>query len=378
VVSSVHAFGESLLGTLFLIFLVICLVASVALIVWRRDILAPEHRLEALISREGAFLAGNVLLTIMMMTTLIGTIFPILSGVFAEEPVTVGQPFYNKVVAPMAVLLVGLMAIGPVLAFGKLAGRKIAHDLMIPAIVMVVFTGAVAFGLKIFNGWALLCTAIAVLGTSTVIVSFIRSTSARRRSTGEGMVLASVRLIDKDHRRYGGQLAHLGVMLLVVGVVGSSLFDSEQVMQMKTGDTIELDGQSLTFHGLSEVNDVNYFGAQATVTLTDRAGTVYTLRPQIRRYNGWTEQNNTEVAILTTWREDVYVTLAGWEAGGQIAAIRVTLNPLVGWIWLGGIVMSAGSLFSLLPRLLPQTVTARATVPSVATTSSEPAVAQTS
>ncbi len=360
VVSSVHAFGESLLGTLFLIFLVICLLASVALIIWRRAALKSEHQLEELISREGAFLAANVLLTLMMLTTLIGTIFPLLSGIVSTEPITVGPAFYNTVVAPMGMLLVALMSIGPVLAFGKLAAKKIANDLMIPTIAALIVTGTVAFGLRVFSVWALICTAITVLGTSTVVVNFIRSAAARRRSTGEGILVASMRLIDRDHRRYGGQLAHLGVMLLVVGIVGSSLFDTEKVTQLRTGESIQVAGQTLTFHGLSEVQDVNFLAVEATISLTNRTGNVYTFRPQIRRYNGWTDQNNREVAILTSWREDVYVSLAGWEAGGEVAAISVKINPLVVWIWIGGIVMSAGCLFSLMPRLLPQARTARA------------------
>jgi cytochrome c-type biogenesis protein CcmF len=121
VIDSVHAFGGSLLGTFFLVFLVLLGIASVGLFAWRYRMLAPEHELEGLVSREGAFLLGNVLLLIMMLTTLTGTIFPILSGPFASDPITVKPPFYNKVVAPMGILLVGLMTLGPVLAFGKAA-----------------------------------------------------------------------------------------------------------------------------------------------------------------------------------------------------------------------------------------------------------------
>lgn len=237
VIESVHAFNASLLGTFFLFFLILSSVLSIALIVWRRKELRPEHKLEGLISREGAFLFGNVLLVTMMLTTLVGTIFPILSGIFMEEPVTVGQPFYNIIVAPMGLLLVALMAVAPVLAFGREAALKIVRSLRIPAIAALIVTGLVGATITT-NGWAILCTAICVLGTSAVVVNFVTSTASRRRSTGEGFVTASIRLIDKDHRRYGGQLAHLGVMMLVIGITGSSLFDTESVYKLQAGQTV--------------------------------------------------------------------------------------------------------------------------------------------
>lgn len=360
VIQSVHAFGGDVLGTIFLIFLIICTLFCTGLVVWRRKRLTSEHELEGLISREGAFLLSNVLFTIMMLTTLVGTTFPLISGVFGVEPITVGQSFYNKIVAPMALVIVALMATGPVLAFGRSAALKIAKALTIPAIITAILTVIVGFVVTA-NIWALLCTAICCLGTFAVIVDFLRSTSARRRSTGEYFLIAAMRLIDKDHRRYGGQLTHLGMMLLVIGIAGSSLFDVEQTHRLRAGESVAIDGHSLTFVEIAEVRDVNFTAVQATVALTDRSGVTYTLRPQRRYYDTWKDQPNSEVSILTTWREDVFVSLAGWDQNGVITAIQVKINPLVIWIWIGGIVMVLGSTFCTLPRLLPQprTVTAR-------------------
>lgn len=378
VIESVHAFNASQLGTFFLIFLILSSVFSFGLIVWRRKDLRPEHKLEGLISREGAFLLGNVLLVTMMLTTLVGTIFPILSGIVMTDPVTVGQPFYNIIVAPMGLLLVALMAVGPVLAFGREAALKIARNLRIPAIASLIVTGLVGFFITT-NGWALLCTAICVLGTSAVIVNFVTTTGSRRRSTGEGFLAASIRLIDKDHRRYGGQLAHLGVMMLVIGIVGSSLFDSERVFKLQAGQTVAFSGRTLTLISLEERRDVNFTAVEATITLTEANGKVFTLRPQRRFYDTWNDQPNSEVAILSSWKEDVYVSLAGWEDRGTVTAIQVRLNPLVPWIWFGGIVMGAGCLFSLAPRLLPQALRVKRTqsVDSARTEAVQPATCST-
>ncbi|MCA9285952.1 MAG: heme lyase CcmF/NrfE family subunit [Phycisphaerales bacterium] len=361
VIDSVHAFAASLLGVFFLVFLLLMTALAVGLIVWRRRKLAPDRPLEALVSREGAFLAGNVLLTIMMLVTLVGTIFPLLGQLVGHEGVTVKAPFYNRVVAPMAILLVGLMAVGPVLAFGVQAARKIAVNLRIPAAAVVVVTGGTLL-LLTGNVWALLCVAIVTLGTSSVLLDFVKSFSARRRSTGEGVLAATVNLIDTNHRRYGGQLAHLGVMMIVIGVAGSSLFSRETLHRVVPGQTFEVDGYRGTFLGLTDIRGSNYSAVQASVELTDSSGDTRVATPEVRFYDTWPEQPNTEVALRSTWLEDTYVTLAGWEGGGRNAAIQVRVNPLVLWIWIGGIVMVAGGLFCLLPRQLlwPRAVTATA------------------
>jgi cytochrome c-type biogenesis protein CcmF len=363
VIDSVHAFAGSLLGTFFLVFLVLLGLAGVGLFAWRYRALAPEHELEGLVSREGAFLAGNVLLLIMMATTLTGTIFPLLSAPFAADPITVKPPFYNRVVAPMGLLLVGLMTLGPVLAFGRAAAGKIARSLLAPGAGALVVTVLVALTLTA-NGWALACIALTALGTLTVIVAFGRSVSARRRSTGESPVRAAVRLIDRDHRRYGGQFAHLGIMMVVIGVAGSSLFGFDRTFRLQPGETVDVGRYRVTFEGLDEVREVNYTAVQAGVTLVDPGGEAIALRPQRRFYDTWKNEPNTEVAIRSTWREDVYVSLAGWERGGVVTAIQVRINPLVLWIWIGGIVMSLGAVLAMLPPVLPRTVRARVPAPA--------------
>ena len=352
VIDSVHAFAGGALGTVFLGFLIACLVASAGLIVWRRSLLAPEHRLEALISREGAILLGNVLFTTMMVTTLLGTTFPILSRLFSSQAITIGPAFYNRVVAPMALVIVAVMAVSPVLVLGRAAAARIARALAGPAALTAALTIAVAIVFTA-NVWALLCTAICALGTFAVIVDFAHSVSARRRNTGEGVVRASFVLIDRDHRRYGGRTAHLGAMLLVIGVVGSSLFNTEQTHQLVAGQSVGVDGMTITLVSLDERRQDNFTAVEATVALTDRDGRTYTLRPQRRFYDAWADQPNSEVAILTTWREDVYLSLAGWSAGGAVTAIQVKVNPLVAWIWIGGIAMVLGCSFSALPRVSP-------------------------
>lgn len=354
VIQSVHAFAESLIGVFFLVFLGVLTAITVGLVAWRRKELAPQRPLDGLVSREGAILGGNVLLTIMTAVTLLGTIFPLIGPFVGAADVTVKAAFYNRVVAPMGIALVGIMALAPVLAFGQQAAQRILHSARWPAAAAFVVTAAVAF-LLTRNVWALLCVAIAALGTGAVIVDYIRSVAARRRSTGEGLVAAALTLIDRDHRRYGGQLAHLGLMLIVIGVAGSSLFSTESTHKVRPGDTFEEAGFAMRFDGITDRRGENYHAVEANVQLTDATGAAseITLTPAVRFYDKWSEQPNAEVALRSGVTEDLYVTLAGWEAGGAVAAIQVRVNPAVLWIWIGGIIMVVGGAFAMLPKLLP-------------------------
>lgn len=362
VIDSVHAFAESLIGLFFLVFLLVCTGLSIGGIVWRRRALAAPKPIEGLVSREGAVLAGNVLLTIMTLVVMIGTIFPLIGPWIGAADVTVKAPFYNRVVAPMAIALVGLMAMAPVLAFGQQAAQKIAHNLRWPALAVVLVTAGVAFALT-GNPWVLLCVAIVTLGTGAVIVDFVRSVGARRRSTGEALPLCMLRLFDRDHRRYGGQLAHLGLMMIVIGVAGSSLYSTESTHKLRAGDTFEEAGFTMRFQGIADRRGENYNAVQASIDLTGRDGTTETIHPQVRFYDKWSEQPNTEVALRSTWTEDLYITLAGWESGGSIAAVQVRVNPVVLWIWIGGVVMVAGGCLAMLPKFLPQSIPQPSTEP---------------
>jgi cytochrome c-type biogenesis protein CcmF len=356
VIQSVHAFGESLIGTFFLGFLIVAALASLFLLVLRRRAMSPEHELQGLVGREGAFLAANVLLVGMMLATLVGTLFPLISHAIAGREVTVGPAFYNKVVAPMGLLLIALMSVGPMLGYGEDAAKRVVRGLVIPASVTLLSV-AFAWSRGLHNVWALLATAIVALGVASVLTELATAWFSLVGTCGNPL-LAIVRLVDSNHRRYGGQLAHIGMMMILVGVVGSSLFGVKETFTLSPGQTVAFAGQTLRYDGLHEVRMANYTAVQANVTFIAADGSTTSLVPQ-RRFYDKQEDANTEVAIASDWKRDVYVTLAGWEKEGQATAIQAIVNPLVSWIWAGGIVMAAGGLLCLLPRLLPRGVAER-------------------
>ena len=353
VIQSVHSFGESLVGTFFLAFLAIVIVFSVILIIARLGLLRADHTIDGLLGREAMFLATNVLLVLMTAVVLIGTIFPIISRTFLHQEITVGVNFYNKVVGPLAFALVTMMALGPSLSYGHEAAKRLVRGMIVPSIAGAVITAAF-WGRGLRNGWALACVAIATVLLANVLYSFIQSLIDRMHS-GDSLVAAIVHLLDGNHRRYGGQIVHIGMILIVAGVTATSLFQNKRDLELHPGDNVQLAGQTLHFARLNEVRFANYTAVVAEMTLTDSNGNVTKFEPQ-RRFYDKSEEPNTEVSLKSGLKQDYYLTLAGWETNGQTVAIQAIVNPLVSWIWIGGMVMSAGAILCLLPRIVPQQV----------------------
>ncbi|MFW6038862.1 MAG: heme lyase CcmF/NrfE family subunit [bacterium] len=364
VVQSVHVFaGSPISDRFFLAMMSVVLIITVALLIWRRRLLRSEQPLEHLISKEGALLATNVLLVLMAAITLVGTIFPLLSTPVIGEAITVKQPFYNYTVLPLGLVLLALMAFGPTLVYGREAMARLKQSLLLPAgatMLALVVLAAVA----LYNGWdgavmlwTLAGTGVAVLTVSVMAVELWNAMRRRQRNVGGTSIGALVHVIDGNHRRYGGQLAHLGMILFMVGVLGSGLFGTTQTLRLQPGESAGFGPYTLTLQGMEEVREGHYTAVQAEVVLTGDGRQPMELQPQVRYYDK-SRQPHTEVAWRTGLDRDVYLTLAGWEEGGRLVALEARLNPLVAWLWIGGVVLSLGGLFSLLPRLRPRKLAA--------------------
>lgn len=349
IVSSVHSFGESLVGTFFFAFIILLLVGSAAVVAWRWPILAPQRRLESLLEREGVVLVANVILVLMTATTLVGTIFPVLSRWLLPNEVTVGPEFYNRIVAPMGLALVALMAGAPVLVYGRDAGRRLARGLALPGAAGVVLTAATA-ALGVTNPWALLVAFIASVAIVGIASNLFHSVRLERQHAQSSLAAAMWRLLDANHRRWGGFVVHLGIAVIVIGFAGSSLYPEKSTHQVSPGQSFEAGRYSLTFTGLKEERRRNYTAVVAAVTATMPGGRVIDVSPE-RRFYDKAEDSSAQVAVRSGLREDLYLILAGWEAGGKVTALQVIVNPLTIWIWIGTGILTLGSIICLLPRL---------------------------
>jgi len=353
VIQSVHTFQPSSVGPFILEMLRVGVAFSVGVIIWRRCLLKSERKVEKLFSYEGAFIAGSVLLTIIMLTTLVGTIFPVLSKPFAEDPVTLGKEFFNKAVVPMILLLAALMAAGPLIRYANAPGA-VMRRLIAPGIVTAVavigagfwsashknfeFLSAWSVGhidfkfLSAGTIWMMVCAAIAAFTVACIVEDVIRTAGPLRWAT---------------IRRWGGQLVHLGMVMMVIGVAGSSIYKTEKTMALKAGDVKQIGKYNVRLEGQGCVDGDNYHAEEVRIGVSAPGIEEFILRPQRRKYHSRPKKHFSEVDFDTGPLEDVYVTFAGSTEDGEIVHVEVVINPLVLWIWIGGIAMSLGSLVCL-------------------------------
>ena len=348
VVDSVHSFGQSLVGTFFGAFLTITIVASIVLLWIRWRALKDARPIGSLVTTQGAFLGGNLLLVAMMLITLLGTMFPAITRIFTGNALSVTQSFYNRGVLPLSMLLMALMAISPLLTGGSPVMKKLARNLGVP-LVMAMAAVVVLWTMKVHSAWALAAAIVGATLCGTIAVDLFTAVRARQKNTHETLGVALLRLLDANHRRYGSHVVHSGIIMIVAGITGSSLYSTKRLIPLSPNQTATVGNYAITLGKLQEVRQSNYTAVQSNLLIVDPNGHQDLLYPE-RRFYDKAEEASTQIALRSNWSEDLYVTLAGWEQGGQTVTFQVILNPLVRWIWAGGVVMVLGAVFCLLPR----------------------------
>ncbi|MFN2400480.1 MAG: heme lyase CcmF/NrfE family subunit [Gemmatimonadaceae bacterium] len=356
VISSVHSFAQSPVGYWFAGFLVLMIVATAYLVSTRLRDLRGVSQLESVVSREAAFLFNNLVLVGMAFSVLWGTIFPILSEAVRGEKITVGPSFFNQVNIPFGLLLLALTGIGPLIAWRKASAASLKRQFA-ASLTGGLVTGGALMALGMRDAYALVAYALAGFVLTTIGQEFYKGIGARRRIYGENVFQALLRLIGRNRRRYGGYIVHLGVVMLFVAFAGQA-FRKEQDVTIRAGETFETTdpyGHSWRFvsQGVSRYDELN---RQTTALLLDasrdgeRVGLLKTEKRQHVDSRGVpTFEPSTEVGILEGIRQDVYVVLAG-VSSGETAEIRITFNPLVVWVWVGGAIMAIGGLIVMWPQ----------------------------
>jgi cytochrome c-type biogenesis protein CcmF len=346
VVASVHAFGDSTLGAYFLIFTTLVMMASLYLVADRLKMLKQGSEFEGIVSKESSFLLNNLLLVASAFSILWGTIFPIVSEGFTGNKVTVGPPFFNAINAPIGLAFILLMGICPLIAWRKATPQSLLTNFIIP--VSVALASAVAFVMMgITKPYALLAFTICIFVATSTIQDVIKGVLVRRSMTGEGIMISLGRLVTRNRRRYGGYIIHMGIVMMIVGIAGSNTYNQEFTKNVKPGQSVQVEGYNVSFKGMQEISKGSNQIVYADISVTNEKGSMSALRPE-KVFYPTAEQPSTEPAIWSTWAEDFYVTLAGWEQD-QSVTFKFNINPLVKWLWSGGYVLIAGTLFALWP-----------------------------
>ncbi|MGE5726849.1 MAG: heme lyase CcmF/NrfE family subunit, partial [Acidobacteriota bacterium] len=353
VVSSVHAFAQSSIGNWFVGFLALTFAVCVAAFVKNRSHLQSENRLESLVSRESSFLFNNLILLVACFTVLWGTLFPILSEWVQGHKVTVGPPFFNRVNIPVALLLLLLTALGPLLAWRKTSFDSLKRNFSIPAgAAIATAIILVAFGMRPWTAqsalYSLMTICLAVLVTVTVFSEFVRGGRVIARHTGQTLLAGMARLAHRNTRRYGGYIVHFGVALVMIGLAGSA-FNQDKEKEMGYGDQMRVGAYTLTCRSYTQDDKPNYRSEWAILDVTENGKPLTTLYPERRFYKA-SQQMATMVANRSTLKEDLYVVYEGVNEDTGRPIIKVHLNPLVMWIWIGWLTMVGGTMFCMVPE----------------------------
>lgn len=356
VISSVHAFAESSLGSYFLLYLAGALVIAVALLIKRLPQLQSDHRLESVVSRESSFLFNNLFLVGMMFAVLWGTLFPVISEALRGVKVSVAAPFFNRVNAPLGLALLFLSGVCPLIAWRKASLHNLQRNFLYPLSLSFVATAALYIG-GVRHVVALISLSICLFVFGTIILEFYRGTRARRASTGGSVWSAFTSLVRRNRRRYGGYIVHFGVVLIFVGITGSAAYQVERDVVLSPGGQGQAGPYTLYYENLSHRVEPTHesFTAQVRIARGDKP--VTTLYPEKRLYFAQ-NQPTTEVALRTTLWSDLYIILAGFEAS-QVATFKVFINPLVAWMWIGGMVIIAGTTIAIWPERRSPLIAAR-------------------
>ena len=349
IVQSVHAFGQDIaLAWMFTIFMVTLLVVSFGLVIYRLPLLRARNELESWVSREAAFLVNNWVLLFSAVFVLFATMFPTLSEAVTGARLTVGPPFYTKWMLPIGLILLTLTGVGPLLAWRRSTPSNLRYQFTWPvALAVATGVGLYAVGFRVWVSG--LCFALCAFVCGTIGQEFVRGAVVRREATGTDLFTAFVGLVARSHRRYGGYIVHVGIVLMFLGFAGSGYKLDSQVL-LRPGQETEIGHYTVRYDRLSENSDARKQMITAHMTVLEDGEAVDQLYPARWFFFKHETEPTTEVAIRRTVAEDLYIVLAGYELDDQAASFQITVNPLVNWIWFGFAVLALGTGVALLPE----------------------------
>ncbi len=389
IISSVHSFAQSEIGTFFVYFMALVAGASIGLIVWRLPKLRARAEIETVASREAMFVVNNWALLGAMTFILIATMFPKLSELW-QETVTVGPPFFNRWLAPIGLTIFALMGLAPLFGWRKTSDDALKQAFRFPLAAFVVagalhlllgsrfgypaivprdpfYPGIVGIILQKIGSLAPVVTiALSAFNVAVIVQEFQRGVSARRRSAEkrgepEGVLFALLNLVTKNRRRYGGYIVHLGIVGMFIGFVGAA-WNLEREVTLTPGQTTEIGDFKLEYLGTrmcpgnpkcspEEQADLNKRMLFADFNVRQSGVDLGQIHPAKFFFAKNPDGPTTEVSLLQSMRQDLYTVIGTIDPQSKRGTFRFHVNPLVMWIWSGGIVLILGACISLWPEV---------------------------
>lgn len=346
ILSSVHAFTTGAIGYYFLAFIAIVLLTTLVLVAGNSEHIHTKGKLGGAASRETVFLLNNLFLTAVMLTVLVGTLYPLIAEAMRGVKVSVGEPFFNRMAVPAMVALIFLMGVGPALPWGSTTWAD-ARKRLYPPTISALILGAIAVFAGARGIYAILAFAFVGYAAMGNLREYWIGMRARHRAHGEGWATALVRLIRGNRRRYGGYLAHIGALFVALGITASSTFRTEREATLLPGETLTVAGNTVRLKNVwgREEPQRSVIGTTLDVLGKNNA-VIGTVEPRMNFYRV-SDQPVPTPDVRSSLRGDLYVNLMAFESSGANATVKVIVEPLVPWIWLGGLIIVVGAIIGL-------------------------------
>ena len=349
VIRSVHAFAQSPIGHYYLVYMILVLAVTVGLMLARSRQLKGKGQVGDLLSREFAFLVTNLLFLGSAGAVLLGTLWPTLTEMVRDVATSLGPENYNRFMGPLGLVLVLLIGICPLVDWRRTEAGHLLRNLWVQTVVAVVTAVLLLlFGYREIG--VIVSFAVVAFVAATLVLQMSQGVVARMRAASENLFVALGRAVANNRRRYGGQIVHLSILLIVVGIIGSKSYQQEVQVALAVGESVTMDDYTLTYkdYVYQQVeDDGNKIRNSTVLDVYHRDRKVATVQPE-RNLHSNVQGAVTEVALRSNLKEDLYVILASLDADG-LAAFQVLINPLVIWLWIGGLVMIVGTLIAAWP-----------------------------
>ncbi len=308
--------------------------------------------MESLVSRESTFLLNNLLLVGAAFAIFLGTVFPVISEAALGVKINLGPPFFNLMNGPIFLAIILLTGICALIGWRRASIKNLIRNFLWPLVAALIL-GIGLFFLGIREWYVFIAFFVCGFVFFTILYEWFRVTRARHRMRAENYLKAFLGLIGTNRPRYGGYIVHIAIILIAIGVIGSSFYDVEKEAALMLGESITLKSYTLTYENMDQYETQSKRVVTATLSVYNKGKLIDELVPE-KYFHRTYEQPVTEVAIRTTPIEDLYVILIGWDEDGT-TAFKVLVNPLVNWIWIGGGVLVLGGLIAFWPdrRKLP-------------------------
>jgi cytochrome c-type biogenesis protein CcmF len=360
VLSSVHAFAQSAIGPMFFTFIGLTFAVSVGLLMHRWNELKSENPMTSMLSREALFLLNNLLFMGVLIVCFWGVIFPLISELATGQKVTVGPPFYERATAPLFGTLMLLMAVAPLAAWGHSTLKTLGKAVWKPGLVAMIAPIAIFF-LGVRNIVALIGFTLVALVICVTLYEVWRGSMARSKKLNENFFISIWRLFGRNRRRYGGYIIHISMVLMVIGILGIEVFQTQTQGTIPQGGSLELANYKVTFDSVAQFDTSGGRNVtRAVMSIYKDGNYVGQVFPR-RDYYYESQQPMTIPGLRSTMLDDLYVILVDWQPISSIGAtFKVYHNPLVNWLWVGSILFILGTLVAAWPEKDPAALHATA------------------